>query len=155
MRAWGSRRGSRPWNVLPIGLTLLVSLGIVAPRTAAARPELLDLREAVVVTSARLSEPESAAIDLLLDEVEKRSIIRWEIVHQWPADATPVIAVGTAASAAEWAGGQAPVLGLAEESLPAEGYRIRVVTGPGYRRGLGLSVGCLGHYQPPSVSGSR
>jgi hypothetical protein len=110
-------------------LLLVGWLCALAPGVAGAEPDLLDLREAVVVTSAELTKPESAAIDMLLDEVEKRSIIRWKVAHQWPADVTPVIAIGTAATAAEWAGTHSSTLGLTGETLPAEGYRVRVVTG--------------------------
>jgi hypothetical protein len=120
----GRRSGGR----LAAALILAASLSAVAPRTGWAAPALLDLRDAVVVTSGQLTKPETAAIDLLLDEVEKRSIIRWAVAHQWPADAVPVIAIGTAATAGEWAGAEAPALGLTGASLPAEGYRIRVVT---------------------------
>ena len=125
--------GGRPDHVRKarhaMALMLAVSSAALTPGVAAAAPDLLDLRDAVVVTSSQLSQPESAAVDLLLDEVEKRSIIRWAVTHQWPADATPVIAIGTAATAGEWAGGQAAALGLTGTGLPAEGYRIRVVTG--------------------------
>jgi hypothetical protein len=117
-------RGAR----LAIALMLAALFFTLSPRTGGAEPALLDLRDAVVVTSGQLSKPETAAIDLLLDEVEKRSIIRWAVAHEWPADAVPVIAIGTAASAGEWAGAKAPALGLTGASLPAEGYRIRVVT---------------------------
>jgi hypothetical protein len=107
---------------------LLGWLCTLAPAVAEADPDLLDLNKAVVVTSAQLSGPENAAIDLLLDEVENRSIIRWKVTHEWPTDVTPVIAIGTAATAAEWAGTESSTLGLAGATLPAEGYRIRVVT---------------------------
>jgi hypothetical protein len=111
-----------------IALTLAASLGTLIPGVAGAEPDLLDLRDAVVVTAAQLTGPESAAVDLLLDEIEKRSIIRWEVAHTWPGDATPVVAIGTAATAGEWAGAQAATLGLGGATLPAEGYRIQVVT---------------------------
>ncbi len=108
-------------------LVLVASVWILMPRIARAGPELLDLADAVVVTSASISERESAAVDLLLDEVEKRTIVRWKVAHEWPGDATPVVAIGTVESAAEWAGPQVSALELSETSRPAEGFRIRVV----------------------------
>ena len=120
----GRRSGGR----LAIALILAAAFPALAPRAAAAEPALLDLRDAVLVTSSQLTKPESAAIDLLLDEVEKRSIIRWTLAHAWPADDVPVVAVGTAATAGAWAGAGASALGLTGASLPAEGYRIRIVT---------------------------
>jgi hypothetical protein len=98
------------------------------PPAASAQSELLDLRDAVVVTAARQPDAERAAIGLLLDEVEKRSIVRWDVVHEWPSEASrPVIAVGTAATAGEWAGELAAQLGPPTGPLPAEGYLIRTL----------------------------
>ena len=124
---WSPRhmRGGR----LAITLALATSFFIFMPGAVGAAPDLLDLRDAVVVTSAELTKPESAAVHMLLDEVEKRSIVRWEVAHAWPADATPVIAIGTAATVGELAGTRASALGLSGTSLPAEGYRIRVLAG--------------------------
>ena len=109
---------------------LLVAAGswaLVAPAEGQEPP--LDLRDAVVVTVAGMPGPEQAAVDLLLDEVEARTIIRWKVVHDWPADpSVPVVAVGTAATASGWAGDLAASLG-SPGPLREEGYAIRAVTG--------------------------
>jgi hypothetical protein len=56
----------------------------------------VDLARAVVVAPAQLSGPERKALALLTDEVHKRTLVRWEVVHAWPAHSVPVIAVGPA-----------------------------------------------------------
>jgi hypothetical protein len=56
--------------------------------------ELLDFTRAVVVAPPNLSGPENKAIAMLIEEVEKRSQIRWQRVNAWPTDETPVIAIG-------------------------------------------------------------
>lgn len=110
-------------------MRLLIGSWVLASAPVAARQELLDLRDAVVVTAAPLSAPEEAALDLLLDEVEKRTIIRWVVLHEWPeSGSTPVLAIGRTATAGNWAGGLAAQLGVESGPLLAEGYRIRTVT---------------------------
>src|SRR5438874_11860985 len=54
----------------------------------------LDLTKAVVVTTAEPSKQEKKALALLVEEVEKRTQIRWQISSTWPTAPTPVIAVG-------------------------------------------------------------
>ena len=53
-----------------------------------------DLRQAVVVAPASLSETELKALGLLLDEVEKRTLIRWQRRDRFPTDPIPTIVVG-------------------------------------------------------------
>src|SRR5438128_2138110 len=66
-------------------------------RAQAAEP-VVDLTRAVIVTPANLTPPEGKAITMLVEEVEKRTQIRWPRTESWPADSTPVIAVGPAAA---------------------------------------------------------
>src|SRR6266496_155968 len=54
----------------------------------------LDLSKAVVVSPENLSGPEKKALSLLVEEVDKRTNIRWERASSWPSSPTPVIAVG-------------------------------------------------------------
>ena len=109
-------------------IPVLSCVWVASVSPGAAQEQVVDLRDAVVVTAAELSGPEAAAVDLLLDEVEKRTIIRWDVVHEWPADLSiPVLAVGQAATAGEWAAALAPRLGLGAETRLAEGYRIRTI----------------------------
>jgi hypothetical protein len=55
---------------------------------------VLDLTDGVLVTPAELAGPERKAVAMLLDEVEKRTQVRWRQTHVWPAGSDPVIAVG-------------------------------------------------------------
>src|SRR5262249_16199084 len=56
-----------------------------------ARATTLDLTRAVVVCPANLSKPEAKAVELLVDEVQKRTRIRWEIAHAFPKGGAPFI----------------------------------------------------------------
>jgi hypothetical protein len=89
----------------------------------------IDLSRAVVVTPADVSGPEGKAVALLVDEVRKRTLLRWEVVHAWPAEATPVIAVGPAASLRGFAGPFAQDLASRPEVKGSEGYRLCVLHG--------------------------
>jgi hypothetical protein len=69
----------------------------------------LDLRDAVVVAPADISGPERKAVEMLIEEVEVRTLVRWEVGSTAPGG-KPCIAVGKATA----------------KGLPAEGYRIQV-----------------------------
>ncbi len=86
---------------------------------------VLDLKEAVVLAPGSLSASEKKAVTMLLDEVQKRTQIRWTIATQWPADARPVIAVGQAAALRPVARGLLDRLAPAAEGQ--EGYRVQTV----------------------------
>src|SRR5215475_1084466 len=53
----------------------------------------LDLTAAIIVAPAALSASEEKAITMLVEEVEKRTHIRWQQTTEWPASKLPVIAV--------------------------------------------------------------
>src|SRR6516225_1326120 len=55
----------------------------------------IDLTRAVVVVPGDASTREKKAVGMLVDEVHKRSQIRWQIAAAWPkADGLPIVAVG-------------------------------------------------------------
>ena len=63
------------------------------------RPALaLDLSRALVFAPASLSGPEQKAVTMLIEEVEKRTHLRWKSGASWPTSDRPVIAVGSAAA---------------------------------------------------------
>ena len=70
----------------------------------------LDLTRAVVVAPANFSGPENKAVQMLIEEVEQRSQVRWTRVSQAPGDNAPVITVARAGN---------------KEVLPREGYEIK------------------------------
>lgn len=90
------------------------------------RAGMLDLAEAVVVSPLELSSPERKAVEMLIDEVQKRTQIRWQHVHAWPSSSQPVIAVGPASALSSFAGKFARELSSETTDNRAEGYRLRV-----------------------------
>ncbi len=70
----------------------------------------IDLTRAVVVTPPDLSGPLRKAVDLLLDEVEHRSRLRWTEAHAWPGDDRPVIALDLVSHLKSLAGPHAGVV---------------------------------------------
>jgi hypothetical protein len=67
----------------------------------------LDLNRAEVVIPSTLTGPERKAVTMLVEEVEKRTQVRWRVREGRPDDAALCVAVAK------------------ENRLPAEGYRIR------------------------------
>ena len=96
---------------------------------AAAPAKALDLTHAVVVSPPGLSGPERKAVAMLIEEVQKRTQIRWEQRADWPSGEAAVIAVGPASALPRLAGAYAaevpPDGGL---KLP-EAFRIRTRRG--------------------------
>ena len=85
--------------------------------------ELIDFSQATVVTPPNLSRVEANAIAMLIEEVEKRSLLRWNHVTAWPVEPGPLILVGTAPSLRALEGTPAHL--LAATTAP-EGYQLRV-----------------------------
>ena len=86
-------------------------------------PALIDLTRTAVVAPANLAGPERTAVRVLTEEIAKRTGVRPKVVSDWPAQGTPVIAVGPLASSSSWAG--AGLKGLPNASAPGrEGYRV-------------------------------
>lgn len=112
----------------PCLLGTLMAAAVVQPSAAqvvAVETSELDVGNAVLMTPQDLSLPERKAIALLLDEVEKRTWIRWTETHVWPSGSMPVIAVGPTATLKTLGG---PCSELAESHM-AEGYRLCVKDG--------------------------
>ncbi len=70
-----------------------LALLLTAAPAAAAEP--LDLTAARVLTPPGLTGPEAKAVRMLVEEVETRSLVRWDRADRWPADG-PAIVVGPA-----------------------------------------------------------
>ena len=85
-----------------------------------AHAEPLDLSNAVIVSPASFEGPSRKAVEVLAEEIEARSGLCLKVVHDWPKNHVPVIAVATSQTLADW-----PVPHAQKpESLPAEGFRI-------------------------------
>src|SRR5439155_4883942 len=80
----------------------------------------VDLSHATVVTPPNLSGPEQKAVTMLVEEVEKRSQIRWHVSQTWPQERSPVIVVSSRTEL-KFFGKNAPTLA---PSAPAEGYQV-------------------------------
>ncbi|HKQ72146.1 MAG TPA: glycoside hydrolase family 20 zincin-like fold domain-containing protein [Blastocatellia bacterium] len=96
-----------------------------------------DLTRAVVVAPADLSDPENKAVQMLIEEVEKRTQLRWPRVNQAPNEGAPFISISRTAVKG---GGKAP--------LASEGYQIKTAGNTVYvngndARGVLFGVGRL------------
>ena len=70
----------------------------------------LELTRAVVVAPANFSGPENKAVQMLIEEVEQRTQLRWQVVNQAPNDGTPFISINRP---------------LTKAPLVREGYQIK------------------------------
>jgi hypothetical protein len=68
----------------------------------------LDLSSAVIVSKANNSPSETKAIEVLQEEIEKRTGIELDISHQWPTGSRSVIAVGQTAQIDQLCGPYTP-----------------------------------------------
>ena len=83
---------------------------VLSPKTHAQANAALDLTRAVIAAPANFSGPENKAVQMLIEEVERRSQARWVRINQVPNDGSPVISLSRANNA---------------NSLPREGYQLK------------------------------
>jgi hypothetical protein len=88
----------------------------------AAQGETLELRSAALLTPKGLPAREKKAIELLLDEVEARTQIRWPLVQAFPAAPTPVVVIGEVAAVKQIAAGRGASVPSGNDR--AEGYQV-------------------------------
>jgi len=87
---------------------------------------LLRLDKAVIVVPTDVPGPHKKAITMLIEEVEKRTQIRWGTITTWPSTPIPVIAVGSSSALNTFAGQYTDELSADGDTSAPEGYRIRV-----------------------------
>jgi hypothetical protein len=125
------------WKLTFAAILLLV------PRVAAQAP-LLDLTDAAVATPAKLSPVEEKAVTMLIEEVEKRTQVRWQrlIIEKAPEGESSII-VGNAGTL-NWLGKPAKLLpeGFAIRAYRQENKGMVLVAGHD-SRGLLFGVGYL------------
>ena len=109
-------------------LVLLLLVGCVAA-WGDTEPQLVDLNRATVVVPQNLTGPETKAVTMLVEEVQKRTQIRWPIVHQWPAGEVPVIAIGPAAAFPVFARDYVPLVKPSSRERKPDGFHLRVTRG--------------------------
>ncbi len=91
----------------------LVTLLCVIPSPMIAGAEI-DLTRAVVVAPADFSGPENKAVQMLIEEVEKRTQLRWPRVNQAPNEGVPFISINRTA-----------IKGRSKAPLVREAYQIK------------------------------
>ena len=131
-----------------MNLCTKVLLAAFVSLSCAAGSRAGDLTKAVVVAPADLSPQEKKAVEMLVDEVHKRTQVRWHVVANWPAGDGPAVAIGPAKSLAAFAGKFADELAKDASAKPAEGFRLRsggaqVVIAGNDPRGVLFGIGYL------------
>jgi len=110
----------------------------------AAGAAMLDVTHAVVVAPSALSATEQRAATMLIEEVEKRTGVRWERSQAWPEAPATVIALGPASALDAVAGKFAGEMRQGQAVTAAEGFRLVVKTNQGAPATLVLGNGSRG-----------
>ncbi len=114
----------------------------------------IELRDAVVVAAEGLGPVERAAVQMLVEEVEKRSGVRWAVTHRWvPGDPGTPIAVQYAMGVEDgrsstWSPTQKPSGNAPPESIQVgtsttAGGKTTVIVAGGDARGVLFACGRL------------
>ncbi len=98
------------------------------PQPVAPAPLFADLASAVVVTAAQASARERKAVQVLVEEIEKRTLVRLPQATAWPTETRPVIAVGRT-GALPSPGRNAPPAPSSGTAPGPEGFRLHVASG--------------------------
>ena len=89
----------------------------------------IDLSHAVVVVPDGLSSTESKAVQVLVDEVRRRSRIGWDTMIRWPTASVPVIAVGPARLLDSFPKEYRELVSSQPAGKEQDGFRIQTVNG--------------------------
>jgi hypothetical protein len=103
-----------------------VWLGWLGLGMCLARAATVDLTQAVVVAPAGLTPTEERAVTMLVEEVEKRTQVRWDRKSAWPEPSVPVVVVGPWSALDQVAGRFAGELRQSQGAKGAEGYHLCV-----------------------------
>lgn len=86
-------------TILPVWhLTSLILLSLPAMAQTPSAPPLIDLTQASIVTVAAPKGVEAKAVQMLVEEVEKRTRVRWPVRQAAPKEGRPTILVGLASA---------------------------------------------------------
>ncbi len=102
---------------------VVTTLSVFTLLAAANRGSALDLKTGVIVSPSDLSGREKKAVMMLVEEVEKRTRVRWAVTNAWPEANVPVIAVGSRSTLKQFAGPYSKELAESRANGP-EGYRL-------------------------------
>jgi len=112
----------------PLFFAFGLSLLLVPADLLAAAP-VVDLTHATIVTPPGLNGPEQKAVQMLIEDVEKRSRIRWERVSDWPKQKQPLVLVGPASGVRSLAASHDLALPKEPGHAGKEGYHIGIAGG--------------------------
>ncbi|MBC8181543.1 hypothetical protein H8E88_10510 [candidate division KSB1 bacterium] len=108
-------------NFVSFVFLLLVSYPITA------QSKMIDLTRSVIVCSENIIGVEAKAIEVLVEEIEKRTGIHLPTKHALPENKVPAIFIGTEKSLKKLA----PKIPASMSTLKSEGYQVSVQTSPG------------------------
>jgi len=99
----------------------MLAFAMSVARAAAATGPLIDLSNAVIVSASNAPGLERKAVQMLIEEVAKRTRLRWKRATSLPTNDAPVIVVGNAASLNSFPETRTPA---GATRVRPEGYRI-------------------------------
>jgi hypothetical protein len=102
------------------------AFALVASLSSAAEP-IVDLSNAVIISADDAPGPERKAVQMLTEEVAKRTRVRWARETSWPTNDAPVIVVGNSASLQSIAKSRGTQIAMRNRR---EGYRIWIDRAP-------------------------
>ena len=119
-----------------------ISLSLLVTPLAVHAEATIDLSGAVLFTPANTDTRLQKAVEMLLDETERRSGLRWEETHEWPSGDRVAVAVGLASALSAF-----PEAVTTPSAAP-EGYALRsgdgrVIVAGNDPRGVLFGVGRL------------
>ncbi len=88
----------------PAVALLACFIGLTGASAARSESAMLDLSRAVVVTPPARTGPERKAVELLVEDVARRSGIRWKVLSHWPAEPVLVVGIGSSSAAKAFTG---------------------------------------------------
>jgi hypothetical protein len=107
----------------------LMTFAIFLLVTGLMQANALELRGAVVVSPTGLSAREQKAVQMLIEEIEKRTHVLLPAMSSWPTSNAPVIAVGNQSAVKQFTGPYAKELLEVRKATGPEGYRLCVKRG--------------------------
>jgi hypothetical protein len=110
-----------------VRLTVAIVVFTVIEVESGLRAGEIDLSRAVVVVPDGLSSTELKAVQVLVEEVRKRSRINWETMIRWPTASVAVIAVGPARLLDSFPKEYRELVSSQPDSHDRDGFRIQTV----------------------------
>ena len=101
-----------------------------AARNAGLPALAIDLTRATVVSIATSTGPEKKAVAMLLEDVESRTLVRWNVSDQLPASGAAIV-VGRFSEVQALLGPRASEFTADESKVGAEGYQLATLGGTG------------------------